>query len=225
MHRNSKRARRRPKLLSGTQSNLLLRPLGPSFWFRSLMKLIVQPPLYTGTCCVNGDRRFLVHRQLRARRGAWTSCVCAIESSVLAHNMYQRTECPPHQRNSAPDKPTISKSAKYDSGSDERSVLTPIAISPTIILLMVIASPSLTKDRSAPTIKRDTQAEAIAVLSRTPFHLSWSPFRRSTPPSKHIKLFHFPFVDSLTPGRLPVRSCAKHPGGQRSCLYMLRETS
>jgi hypothetical protein len=98
VHRKSERARRRPILLPGTQSMLLLRPLGPSFWFRSLMKLIVQPPLYTGTCCVNGDRRFLTHRQLSARRGAWTSCVCAIESSVLAHNMNQRTECPPHRR-------------------------------------------------------------------------------------------------------------------------------
>ena len=83
MHRNSERARRRPILLPGTQSMLLLRPLGPSFWFRSLMKLIVQPPLYTGTCCVNGDRRFLVHRQLRARRGAWTSCVC-VRSRALS---------------------------------------------------------------------------------------------------------------------------------------------
>jgi hypothetical protein len=107
MHRDSERARRRPILLAGTQSILLLRPLGPSFWAKRLMKATPQPPLHGDVLCER--RSSLLNAQINAQtiegsEGAWTSCVCAIESSVLAHDVNQRTECPPHQRNSAPDK-------------------------------------------------------------------------------------------------------------------------
>jgi len=56
----------------------------------------MKPPSFTGTCCVNGDRRFLMHRQSRTGGDNLDElCVCVIESSVaFAHDMNQRTECP-----------------------------------------------------------------------------------------------------------------------------------
>jgi len=56
----------------------------------------MKPTSFTGTCCVNGDRRFLMHRQSRTGGDTLDElCVCVIESTVaLAHDMNQRTECP-----------------------------------------------------------------------------------------------------------------------------------